>query len=207
MSNDGKPMTLGDLLDQIRDQYLAPFRAAISEQAGAEPPSTFVAEPILRDEDGEPAREGGLDLPMRGDLFILKDEPEGRNIDSEALIGFDPVNVAGPNGLAVTFTPFVWDMLDVTLGGVVIDDTDWTPLVDWFDRWFDEEEAHPVGPDGLSGVIHGLSEPADEDDAVVFTVDLGSAPVEALEELIEALALLGAASCRFGTPHEAVEVA
>lgn len=195
-------MTLGELFDNVRDQYLESFRQVIADQERSDPPTRYIAEPIYRDEQGEPVREGNLDLPMRGDLFLIRDEPEGLSIDSEGIIGFDPVEVEGPGGLALTFTPFVWDMLDVTLAGVTVDGTDWAPLVEWFGRWFDEEDEQPIGEDGLSGVVHALTDPALEDGAVVFTVDLGSAPAEALEDLIDTIADLGATSCRFGTPHE-----
>ena len=46
--------------------------------------------------------------------------------------------------------------------------------------------------------MHFLSDPEISDGAVTFSVDLGTAPVEAFEELLDAVEALGATLCEIG---------
>ena len=73
------------------------------------------------------------------------------------------------------------------------------PLTGWFARWFDEADDNAADEHGLSGVIHFLSDPVQTSEGTAFTIDLGSAPVAALEDLIDTVAGMGAASCRLAT--------
>lgn len=61
-------------------------------------------------------------------------------------------------------------------------------LVIWGSRWI-ADEAPPLGPqDNLTGIIHSVTEPSLRHAHVEFSVDFGSAPVAAFDELV---ALLG----------------
>lgn len=80
---------------------------------------------------------------------------------------------------ALTLSPFNWERAIVTLEGAV-----WPkePLLDWFDDWFGltsgrEDQAEPGQ---LGGLIHSLSIAEAR-----IEVDLGSAPVEAFEQLLK----------------------
>lgn len=60
-------------------------------------------------------------------------------------------------------------------------------LVAWGNRWIHDGDP-PLGPqDGLTGIIHFVSQPEGHDGIVEFEVDFGSAPFEAFEELTEML--------------------
>ena len=62
-------------------------------------------------------------------------------------------------------------------------------LASWGSRWI-TDESPPHGPqDNLTGIIHSVTEPALSGSHVEFSVDFGSAPVAAFDELV---ALLGA---------------
>ena len=57
----------------------------------------------------------------------------------------------------------------------------------WGNRWI-LDESPPLGPqDGLTGVIHSVTQPEIVSDAVEFSVDFGSAPFQAFEELLACL--------------------
>lgn len=61
-------------------------------------------------------------------------------------------------------------------------------LVAWGSRWI-TDESPPFGPqDNLTGIIHSVTEPSLSNSRVEFSVDFGSAPVVAFDELV---ALLG----------------
>ena len=74
--------------------------------------------------------------------------------------------------------------------------TDWQPLKEWFWHWFQQEE--DGGEDSLLGAVHFLSDPEVSGKMVVFEADLGSAPVEAFEELLDAVASLSVKQCEIG---------
>lgn len=60
-------------------------------------------------------------------------------------------------------------------------------LVAWGNRWINDEQP-PLGPqDGLTGIIHFVSQPDEHDGILEFEVDFGSAPFAALQELTELL--------------------
>jgi hypothetical protein len=60
-------------------------------------------------------------------------------------------------------------------------------LVAWGTRWISDEDPPLGSQDGLTGIIHFVSEPEERDGIVEFEVDFGSAPFEAFEELTEML--------------------
>jgi len=59
-------------------------------------------------------------------------------------------------------------------------------------RWFDPDDLKTINSEGLYGVVHFLGEPKKTERGVVFLLDFGSAPSEALDELLEELAANGA---------------
>lgn len=184
-------MTLGELLDAIRDQYLGQFRARLGPG--------WLAETAYRLGHGELAREGPLRLPLRLDLVEMT-EAGGKPVavDSEVMLSFEPFEVEWAGGLSVRVQPFVWDYCIVRCTGLTAS-PDWKHLTDWFEHWFDPEDIRPAGADGLSGVVHFLSDPEPDGSGFRFQLDLGSASVEAFEELLDALRDSGAAQVQIGS--------
>ena len=64
----------------------------------------------------------------------------------------------------------------------------------WLHRWLDPDETRSAGADGLSGVVHDLSWSFMEPDAWGLDLDLGSAPIDALSELLDVLSRGGVRS-------------
>jgi hypothetical protein len=188
-------MGLGELLDQIRQHYLDRLEAA-AEQLRSAGGTEVVLEAALRTRDGSPAVEGTLGLPLRIDVAVIKDGEvsETLNVDTETMLSFDPLQFDW-GALAVELHPFAWDAASFRLEGVEAEGG-WRPLQDWFWRWFlaDEEEG-----DEPLGAVHFLSDPDLTAGHADFSVDLGSAPVEAFEELLDAATALGAGRCLFGS--------
>jgi hypothetical protein len=72
-------------------------------------------------------------------------------------------------------------------------------LQPWRSRWIDPERgADPADEDGLSGSAHYLSEPIAEGGGHLLEVDFGSAPIEALTDLLTALGESGATEIEVG---------
>ncbi|HLF93226.1 MAG TPA: hypothetical protein VJB14_07185 [Planctomycetota bacterium] len=183
--------TLGQILDRIRALYIEHLDAALTE-AMKGPGSRVNVEPVYRTKTGLVAREGALSLPLRGDLF------DGANmvrVDSARRISFEPFEFKWAGSLQVRMEPFFWDSCPLRLEGP---SPAWTPLTDWFDRWFDGEEKRAPAYDGFYGVIHFLADPAPSGAAFLSSVDFGSAPVEAFEQLLDAVRALGLRKLHIG---------
>jgi hypothetical protein len=52
--------------------------------------------------------------------------------------------------------------------------------------------------------VHFISDPEISTGAIIFTIDLGTAPVEAFEDLLDALESMGAKHCEIGSPEGSV---
>ncbi|MEM6679387.1 MAG: hypothetical protein AAF675_16105 [Pseudomonadota bacterium] len=72
----------------------------------------------------------------------------------------------------------------------------WLPLRRWYLEWF-QSRFSDEAPD-LEGALHALEGPVEDPAGWRFTIDLGSAPVEALSDLVLALSATGAARVRIG---------
>ncbi|HEY1082152.1 MAG TPA: hypothetical protein VGE29_07815 [Prosthecobacter sp.] len=193
-------MTLGSVLDEIREVYLSLFRQAVRE-ACAPKGARVLPEPSFLTDDGSLAREGSLGLPSRMDVVVFTGEtPENVSVDSESLLTFDALNFDWKE-VPVCVLPFCWDACPVLLTGLP-ETPDWSPLKAWFEQWFDLEDARPADKAGLYGVVHFLSDPVTEDGKTRFHLDLGSAPVTAFEGLLDALVATGAKRLEFGELSE-----
>jgi hypothetical protein len=187
-------MGLGDLLDKIRQYYLDRY-IATAEQRMANT-ADVVLEPALRNSDGEVVVEGELQLPLRIDLVVLQngEAKESLTIDTDGMLSFEPISFDWSDSLQVSLAPFQWQQ--ATLRMPVPRKADWQPLIDWFWHWFGEEDDN--AGEELLGAVHFLSDPEVSKKMVTFAIDLGTAPVEAFEELLDAVAMLGVGKCQIG---------
>ncbi len=96
------------------------------------------------------------------------------------------------DGMLLAVDSFSWESLVLTFG---LPGFDLFQLGDWYARWLDVAEAQQPDDHGLSGVVHDLSWYSKEDGQWRLIVDLGSAPISALEELLHRLRDLGVDRC------------
>lgn len=170
--------------------------ADAAEQLRRRSGALVLSEAVLRSQGRNAIVEGVLGLPVRLDLVSVAEgaEPRCLSVNSERLLTFDPVSFVWSEGLRVALGPFQWDSLTVRIPAPV-GPVDWKPLVAWFREWFREEEDGAGEP---LGVVHFLSDPDVVGGAVRFTADLGSAPVEAFEGLLDAFVALGVPEVTIG---------
>jgi hypothetical protein len=195
-------MTLGQLLDDIREAYLMQFRQSVTELTTAG--RRAITEAAFRDEHGSLVGNGALRLPLRGDIFAAADaqQRETVRVDSQALVSFDPITTEWTGGLPTRIAPFHWDACDIRASGVP-SPADWSHLSSWFSKWFDREDTREPDEQGFCRVVHFMSDPTHDGSAVTFQVDFGSAPVEAFEELLDSLRDSGATRIEIGHDHAA----
>ncbi len=190
-------MTLGDLLEMIRQDYIDHLTASAEdlEAEGAE----VMFEPAFRDDKGEVALEGIMKLPARVDLLAKrvedgKEEVEPVQVSAEGVFKFDGgIDVTWENGMKVKVYPFGWDMMPVRMEGVA--EGNYEALQQWFWRWFAEPE-ELEGP--VQEVVHYLGDPETKDGVTLIVADMGTAPLEAWQDLLDACAALGAKSVTIG---------
>jgi hypothetical protein len=69
-------------------------------------------------------------------------------------------------------------------------------IQEWFIRWFDPEDSNVADAMSLYRVVHYMSDITVKNGGITFTVDLGSSPVSAVDDLFSVLAPLGATEIR-----------
>jgi hypothetical protein len=176
------------LLERVRALNV---EALVESIAGAGPAHV---EPALRRSDGSLAVEGAWGLPLRID-FLRK----GR--ESERAIPVTPARALSFGRFSLTIGdaefdvgPFGWDWCEIS--------TDLSPdrvgpaLQRWFMEWFDPDDQNGSDSVGLYGVVHFASDPEPVGTGSKVSVDLGSAPVDALLSLLAQLSAAGVGAAR-----------
>ena len=112
---------------------------------------------------------------------ILERLPDGETKVIEINVDPSPIQIPG---LPID-APIAWNGIEFRC---VPEHFPEEALVLWGSRWI-TDESPPLGPqDNLTGIIHSVTEPSLRHSYVEFSVDFGSAPVAAFDELV---ALLG----------------
>jgi len=187
-----------ELLHQIRNHYLDHFHEVIKEKRRL-PNTKIIGEPALREKRGSKlGRQGQLNLPIRTDLVVRSATiNESITVATDKPLSFDPVTVDWTPNLKIGLGPFRWEACQVWVDGLA-GRTDWQPLADWYEKWFDEFDLKAPLKKELQEVVHRLSDPQLRGGVTMWVVDFGSAPIAAFEEFVDALANLGAVSMQVG---------
>lgn len=178
-------MTVSELLAAIRKPYVETLARIAAEGAAH-------VEPAYRNSDGSLAVEGAMATPCRVDVIAVEGASAGEpvQVDSETELGFEPVRFAIEQ-MAVVISPFGWDWLPLEVRGLSLEQAS-EVIRTWFFEWFDGEDENPPTEEGLQGVLHFVSDPEATEEGYRLKIDLGSAPEQALEALLFALADAGA---------------
>ena len=186
-------MTPGEILDQIRALYCDAFATVVAD---CSTDRTVVSEAVYLSEDGSLNVEGNFSLPARADVFVFADGSveEAIQVDTERMISFAPVSFEWEKGLHVTLAPFQWNWCELSVTGSSLDVTH---LVSWFESWF-KKEIESASGEPISAV-HFMSDPEVSERTISTEIDLGTAPVEAIEALLDACKSAGATSVTLGS--------
>ena len=163
------------LIEQARSRYLKELASALTSLSSQG--RTVFAEICL--ELSRPDASNELYRLYVAD--ILERLPDGESKIIE--INID-TTVLEPQALPID-APIAWNAVEFRCAPQHFPDEE---LVAWGTRWI-SDECPPLGPqDNLTGIIHSVTEPTRAGPHVEFSVDFGSAPMVAFNELI---ALLG----------------
>lgn len=131
--------------------------------------------------------ERQLDEPLpyrlyRADMASDDDgSPQAAEVNPSTHLSFEPFGVDFMEDVTASVRPFLWS--DVGLRTNICLPAE--PVEEWAMRWLDVEDQLPKDEHGLQGVIHAIAREDADDGSTLLTIDFGSAPVEALQELIE----------------------
>lgn len=172
-------MSLQNVLEAARDHYVKFFVAARDRQLIQNPQT--VAELLISintDELKYPYRYLRVDL--------LSKDAEGTPKPIELRIDAEPVEGRGFNfgTFVVEAYPFSWCAVQLLLGS---EPTNMRQLEGWMTRWLDVEDKKTPGPSGESLSVHSFSPIQKIEQGWVLRADFGTAPADALMELIELL--------------------
>ena len=113
--------------------------------------------------------------------YLLKDNEDWK-IEELSPIGFSF------GKMQIELNPIYWHGCQFVINKQA-DDIEW--LKSWTQKWIDEDELIPNDDDGLTGAIHNVTTPTIDNGTITFTVDLGTASVDSVIELVELIKLTG----------------
>jgi hypothetical protein len=144
----------------------------------------------------------GLQLPLRSDLAFVgaSGDVQTEYADSSALNFREPIFAKWENQLKIEIHSISWDHMHFQLFPPPEAETNLDGLKIWFMRWFDAEDEKSPNSDGLSGLVHFISDPERRPDRIEINVDFGSAPTDALAEFLDELVKLDIKVCVIGKP-------
>lgn len=179
------------MLDAERENYRLVYLEAIREARGrheAAVPEVKVHTTL--EKFRKPYRHYALDILCR-----RGDQSSPIEVNLAAAGAFDPVSERWQR-LDVTLHPFVWNGLEFRLDGDLADDA---ALVAWMDRWMDIGDSKPKDESGLAEIVHNVTQPERTQGGWSFSVDFGSAPLDAFVELIDVVRASGAKKLDLGS--------
>jgi hypothetical protein len=169
------------ILSEAREHYLAHYRRVI-RRARADRPEAVPEVLVELDTPGSSLvrRLNRVDVIWGGAANPSIIEANVDPVSTAACLHSEP----GPPALRAF--PLVWNSFEV----VYPDEVDLgSGFTQWFERWLDVDDAQVPDEDGLAGVIHSVTVPGPFLTGWGFSVDMGSAPVSAVIELLALPAL------------------
>jgi hypothetical protein len=180
-----------EYLSEAREKYVAFYRSAIkqSRQEGKDCTPEVWIEPNVPPGKKRPPQPLCVD--------ILVQAPEGPQM---AMVAGEPVQgplvektVYGRASLRVY--ELTWEQLSVW---VRHPEPDWALLEPWTKKWMNPELQGNADNDGLTGIVHYIGSPTPEGGGYLYEMDFGSAPVEAITELMDIFRNMGATGIELG---------
>jgi hypothetical protein len=187
-------------LGPLRDLHVADLleRTARAIDSGAD----VTPEPLARGPSGRLLRTTRLRLPFRRDMAV---RTGARVLHPRVDTMLDPTADPRPNAMCagpftLEVTPFQWQAAELRLR-VMAGGVNWAPMRHWFLEWVQPRQSDE-SPD-LLGAVHSMSDPDDIARGARMRIDFGSAPIECVAELLEALSRSGAVTASLGPTPEA----
>lgn len=182
---------LAALVDQVREHYLIALLSSFAEYKTSRHPSSLEVLLELRRDEPLPFRLYRVDMASN-----VNGESHLQEVNPSTHLGFEPFSAEGGGGLVVEAHPMNWNDVEVFANAL----PNASAIEEWVLKWLDVEDKRATDEDGLQGVIHSVTKQDSEVGSFRVVVDWGSAPLAALEELLQVLRSGGATMVRLSTP-------
>ncbi len=118
-------------------------------------------------------------------LDYLKKDDNGENkiieFNTEGYLSHEPLEFKIGDS-RIEINPFVWNNCEIFIDN---DLNDRDEFYEWIKKWIAIDDEYTQDENGFSGLIHNVTSPAADNGWITTAIDLGTAPVEALTELLE----------------------
>lgn len=167
----------------VRSHFVDRLVASLKEFQSTNSPSALEVLLELQREEAYPFRLYRADM-----VSNVEGRSEIQEVNPDSYLNFEPFTASASSNLQITLHPIAWYGAEFKCNA----NSFTSELEVWALRWLDVEDTHEVDANGLQGVIHSVTAPSSDGTFCEFSVDFGSAPVEALAELFAVLASAGA---------------
>ena len=123
--------------------------------------------------------------------------PRLANFRPDTHVSFEPISLTWQRKMKVRLEPIAWNDVGSECTGFNLQKSQ---LEQWAVRWLDPQNQRPVDNHGIGGRIHTVLFPQRKVNRLEFYVDFGSAPIQALQELLQVLMLADTKKVRIRTP-------
>lgn len=174
--------------EEVRSSYVRTLERAIRAEIDKNPGARVYQEVVAKTDD--------LSYRTCWDLAI--EQSDGRMepvlVDLHAFLPWEHARFRIGN-LSVLVEPFLWHVCAIVARPAPAEHS-FVPLAHWFDRWFERPKAPG---ERFRNAVHWMSDPEIRAGHLCLQVDLGSAPTDALLELLDAIDHMGATSAAIHT--------
>jgi hypothetical protein len=178
-------MTVTELFQKERDDYVRALESCLSEIRKTSPEAA--AEVLVEVNSPETPRPFRLTRP---DIISgPASDPKISRVVKDEVVQFTPHETSLCGGAKLLPHPLRWDNLEICLAGRI---SDWEPYEAWVNKWLDVAEVRVTTAAGFSGLIHQASMPWEQGGKWHLVIDMGSADLDALNELLSVLGTIGA---------------
>lgn len=180
-------MEFNELISQHRALYVEDLLNGYAKQPEG------LREVLIAYQNEEPVNEFKL---WRVDHMIIVDgKPSLTELNSDRYLNYETMEFRFEN-LHVILSPFHWNGCEFIISPKP-DNYEW--LINWISKWIDELDSKPQNEEGLQCVIHSVTRPQETPDSIQFSVDFGSATVDAFHNLINEIYLLNSSTLKIGS--------
>lgn len=168
-------MELKEILNKHRDYYLEKFSNYTNSI------DDVIIELLIEmpyEEPEEIFRLFRYDCATKG-----KEGPNLKEFNADGFLNHKEINFS-INGKTIVLAPIGWNGVDISVDNYSSDIID---IVNWATKWLDPQDEKAQDSNNLQGVIHNISKPEKVNEKITFSVDFGSAPTEAVLDLLEIL--------------------
>jgi hypothetical protein len=184
-------MTVTELFQKERVDYGSALESCLAELRKTSPEA--VAEVLVEVNSPEIPRPFRLTRP---DIISgPASDPKITRVVKDEFVHFTPHEASLTGGAKLLLHPSRWDNFEICLTGRI---SDWEPYEAWVNKWLDVAEVRVTTAADFSGLIHQASMPWEQDGKWHLVIDMGSADLDALNELLSVLGSIGAESIKIG---------